>query len=74
MHGLNVVECKVVTVDYVVVISNHRKLGHVNMLKEYHEKNGNNVEAYAVVITSSQCKPEMEVVEIELEHLSGTGV
>jgi len=41
------------------------------MLKEYHEENGDNVEACAMVVTS---KPELKVVGIETYGISDTGV
>ena len=44
------------------------------MLKEYHEENGDKVEACAVVVTSDQCKPKLEVAEVESDCLSDNGV
>ena len=66
-HGPCVVEHKVGSINYVVVTLDHRKKGqlcHINMLKEYHEENRDNVEVCMVVVTSDQCKPELEEVEV----------
>ena len=59
-------------VDYVVVTPDRRKarqLCHINMLKEYHEANGDKVEVCAVVTTSMEPKPEAEEAEAECDCL-----
>ena len=71
-HGPYVVERKVGTVDYVVITPDHRKgrqLCHINMLKEYYEENGDNIESCAVVVTSDR-----KEAEVESDCLSDTGV
>jgi len=76
-HDPYVVEHKVGAVDYVVVTPDYRKkqqFCHINMLKEYYEEYHDDVEVCAVVVTSDQCKPELEGGEGESDCLSDTGV
>ena len=70
-HGLYLVECKVGTVDYVVIIPDCRKgqqLCHITMLKEYYNENGGNVESCAVAVTSNH-----KEAKVESDCLSDTG-
>ena len=54
-HGPYVVECKVGSVDYVIATPDCRKqpqFCHINMLKDYHERNRDGEKTCAVAVTS----------------------